>query len=352
MNWKRILGIVAILAVIAVVFFKLKGNKETTQQRVYQYDKEKPIGVQLDTIAVEYIDEGSLFTGTFEPNMETKVSAETQGKVNAVLVDVGSQVTKGQTLIQLDNALLKIQLQTVDVQIEGLQDDLNRYTILAKADAIQGVQLEKVQIGLKSAKLQRATLLEQINKTTIRAPFNGIVTFKMTEEGAFAAPGMPLIQITDISSLRFTVNVPEKELSQFKLNQQYNVTTDVYPDKPLTGKVLMVGSKANMGSSFPIQFQVVNTKDLAIKSGMFGRVSSKGSQLEQGIIIPSSAIVEEAGKAQVYLVKGGKAVLQTIIVSKAVGNNSVISSGLSVGDIIVTNGFINLFDGANVESIN
>lgn len=352
MNWKKIIGIVAILVVIAVVFFKLKGNKEITQQRVYQYDKEKPIGVQLDTIAVEYIDEGSLFTGTFEPNMETKVSAETQGKVNAVLVDVGSQVTKGQTLIQLDNALLKLQLQTVDVQIEGLQNDLNRFTILAKADAIQGVQLEKVQLGLKTAKIQRATLLEQISKTTIRAPFNGIVTFKMTEEGAFAAPGMPLIQITDISSLRFTVNVPEKELSQFQLNKNYDVLSDVYPDKKWAGKVMMIGSKANMGSSFPIQFQVNNTKDLSIKSGMFGKVSSKGSQLEQGIIIPSSAIMEESGKTQVYLVANGKAILQTITVSKTVGNKSIVSSGLKPGDVIVTNGFINLFDGANVESIN
>lgn len=352
MNWKKIIGIVAIIAVIAVVFFKLKSNKEITQQRVYQYDKEKPIGVQLDTIKVEYIDEGSLFTGTFEPNKETKISSETQGKVNSILVDVGSHVTKGQSLIQLDNALLKLQLQTVDVQIEGLEDDLKRTTILAKADAIQGVQLEKVQLGLKSAKIQRATLLEQISKTIIRAPFNGIVTAKMTEEGAFAAPGMPLIQITDISSLRFTVNVPEMELSQFQLNKDYAVFSDVYPDKALVGKVLMIGSKANMGSSFPIQFQVTNTKDLAIKAGMFGKVSSKRSQIEQGIVIPSSAILEESGKAQVYLVTNGKAVLQTITVSKTIGNKSIVSSGLKAGDVIVTNGFINLFDGANVESIN
>lgn len=352
MNWKRILGIVAILAVIAVVFFKLRSNKETTQQRIYQYDKEKPIGVQVDTIKMEFIEEGSFFTGTFEPNKETKVSAEMQGKINAVLVDVGSQVTKGQTLIQLDNALLKLQLQTVDVQIEGLENDLNRFTILAKSDAIQGVQLEKVQLGLKSAKIQRATLMEQISKTTIRAPFNGIVTVKMTEEGAFAAPGMPLIQITDISRLRFTVNVPERELSQFQLNKEYDVLSDVYPEKTLTGKVIMIGSKANMGSSFPIQFEVINTEDQAIKSGMFGKVSSKGSQLEQGIIIPSSAIVEESGNAHVYGVINGKAVLQSIRVSKTVGNKSIVSSGLKADDIIVTNGFINLFDGANVKSIN
>ena len=93
----------------------------------------------------------------------------------------------------MDNSLLKLQLQTVEVQIEGLQDDVNRYTILTEADAVQGVQLEKAKLGLKSAKVQKATLQEQINKTTIKAPFSGVVTAKLSEIGAFAAPGVPLL---------------------------------------------------------------------------------------------------------------------------------------------------------------
>lgn len=351
MNWKKIIGIVALIAIAAIVFLKLRSNKQTTENRVYQYDKKKPIAVGADTIQLQSINDGIVFSGTFQPNKETKVSSETQGKVNSVFVDMGSRVTKGQTLIQLDNSLLRLQLQAVDVQIEGFQDDVNRYTILVKSDAIQGVQLEKVQLGLKSAKVQRATLLEQISKTTIKAPFSGVVTAKLTEEGAFAAPGMPLIQITDIVSLRFTINVSEKELEQFQVNQQYAISADVYQDIPLSGKVTMIGSKANIGSSFPIEFQVNNTKDLMIKSGMFGKVSSKGSKLEQGIIIPSSAIVEEEGKTQVYLIKNGVATLQNITILKTVGNRSVVSSGLELGDVLIINGFINLFEGANVELV-
>lgn len=108
---------------------------------------------------------------------------------------MGSSVKVGQALIQLDNSLLKLQLQSVEVQIKGLEADVKRYTVLANAEAIQGVQLEKSHLALKSANVQKATLLEQINKTTIKSPFNGIVTAKMTEEGAFAAPGMPLCRL-------------------------------------------------------------------------------------------------------------------------------------------------------------
>ena len=346
---KKIIWIIAGVAVVGMMMFKLLSNKKTTENRVYQYDKEKPILVSVDTIRLQNIVDAGNYTGTFEPNKETKISADIQGKINAVLVDVGSSVSKGQTLIQLDNSLLKLQLQTVEVQIEGLEDDVKRYTILTEADAVQGVQLEKARLGLKSAKVQRATLLEQINKTSVKAPFNGVVTAKLNEEGGFAAPGAPLLQITDISTLRFTINIPESDLVQFQSNQSYKISTDVFPDISLSGKISMIGSKANMGNSFPIQFQVANTKNLSIKSGMFGKVSLSETKQEQGILIPTSAIIEENGIAKVYVIKNGKAILQSITTTKTIGNKTLVSSGLKENDIIVTNGFINLFDGANIS---
>ena len=348
MNWKKIIGIVAVVAIVVLVVFKLKTNKEITQGKVYQYDKEQAINVQVDTLQLENVNAEFSYSGTFEPNKETKISAELQGKINTILVDVGSIVNKGQSLVLLDNSLLKLQLQTIEVQIEGLEADVNRYTILVKADAIQGIQLEKAELGLKSAKVQKTTLLEQINKTTVKAPFSGVVTAKLSEEGAFAAPGVPLLQITDITNLKFTVNIPENELSKFKLNQSYPVVVDAYPDILLTGKATMIGSKANMGSSFPVQFTVYNTSDLKIKSGMFGKVNLKSDKLGRGIIIPASAIVGSENQPQVYILKNGKALLQNITISNKIKNKAVVSNGLNEGEVIVTNGFINLFDGANV----
>ena len=345
---KKIIYIVVALAIIAFTVIKLKSNKETTQQRVYQYDKEKPISVQAITVKAENSEIVSVFPGNFEAGKESKISADIQGKVNAVLVDLGSTVKKGQPLIQLDNSLLKLQLQTIEVQIEGLETDVKRFTVLAKADAIQGVQLEKAELGLKSAEVQKATLLKQISKTTIRAPFNGIVTAKMTEEGAFAAPGMPLLQITDISNLKFTVNVPETDLSKFNEGQICSVSADVYPEILLTGKTTMVGSKANMGNSYPVQLAVKNTNDLKIKSGMFGKVNVLGESNSSQITIPASALVGTTIRPQVYLVKNGKAQLQDITISERIENKVVVAAGLTESDEIVTNGFINLFNGANV----
>lgn len=346
---KTIIYIVAVVVLVAITVLQLKKNKETTVNRVYQYDREKPISVQIMDVNAEKLENEYTYSGTFEPNKETKLSTDIQGKVTSVLVDLGNAVQEGQTLIQLDNSLLKLQLQSVEVQIEGLEKDVKRFSVLAAADAIQGVQLEKAELGLKSAKVQKATIEEQIIKTSIRAPFNGIITAKFTEEGSFAAPGMPLLQITEIANLKFTVNVPENDLSKFSEGQIYTVSADIYPRLLLDGKVSMVGSKANIGNSYPVQLALKNTVGSKIKSGMFGKVTVKSGGNTNQIIIPASAIVGTTIQPQVYVVKSNIASLQNITVSERLEDKVIVSEGLSQGDKIVTNGFINLFNGANVK---
>lgn len=346
---KKVLILIIPIAILALVIVKLKGNKEKAQSSVYHYNKEEVIYVQADTLESEKISSDQTFTGSFEPFKESRVSSELQGKINEIFVPEGSLVKQGQPIIQLDNSLLKLSLQSAIVQKEGLEADVRRFEILVKADAIQGVQLEKAELGLRSAKVQVASLNEQINKSTIRAPFTGIVTAKLTEVGAFAAPGIPLIQISDISRLKFTVNVPEADLSQFRLGQEYAVTADAYPDSEFSARVAMIGSKANAGNSFPVQMLVANTEDLKIKSGMFGKLSQSSEQTSEGIFVPSSALQGTAGQTQIYLIRNGKAVLQNIVVDAKLNNTSRVSSGLKAGDMIITGGIINLFDGANVQ---
>jgi RND family efflux transporter MFP subunit len=344
---KIILYIAIPVLLIGLVVVRLKNNKEAAKTNVTQFNKEAAIPVIGITVFSQAVVLPSTFSGTFEPNMETKLSAELQGKINAVLVEIGDYVQKGQLVIQLDNSILKLQLEAAEVQIEGLELDSKRYAILTKADAIQGIQLEKTILALKAAKIQRATIIEQIQKTSIKAPFSGVVTAKLTEQGAFAAPGIPLLQFTDISILKFTINIPENDLHLFQVGKTYSVTADVTDLELLPGKINMVGSKANIGNSYPVQF-IVNNKGLKLKAGMFGKVVVKNNMKAHAFIIPSSAITGSASNPQVYIVKNGKAIKQDVIIQTTLQNQVILSNGLVNGDVIVINGFINLYDGANV----
>jgi RND family efflux transporter MFP subunit len=346
---KKIINILILIALLVIIGLKLKGNKEIVENRIYQYDKEKPIKVFTQKIALADVDAKQEFTGTFEANKEVKVNADVQGKIVKYYVDEGAKVRKGQPLVKLDASLLYTSLEQVNVQIETLQKDLARYQILADADAIPAVKLEKVQQGIKTAKTQKQAIQTKIAKTTIKAPFTGIVTMKFQEVGAFAAPGVPLVLLTDIGDLKFTINVPERNLDLFKKGKAYTIKSDVYPNLNLKGKVIRIGSKGNMSNSFPVQFAIKNTKDKKLKSKMFGKVTvDTGADGIKAIVIPAKAIVGSEIEPQVYVVKDGKAVLTNVTIGKRFGNNAVINSGISEGDTIVTSGFINLFNGANV----
>ena len=85
---KKVLYVIIPLAIIAIVVIKLKTNKEITQSKVYQYDKEQAINVQVDTLQLENVNAEFSYSGTFEPNKETKISAELQRIINTILVDV------------------------------------------------------------------------------------------------------------------------------------------------------------------------------------------------------------------------------------------------------------------------
>ena len=345
---KKIINILILVALVAIVVVQLKGNKSIAVNRVYHYDKEQAIIVDALKVKNETVDAQYQFTGTFDANQEARINADIQGKIVKYFVDQGSTVKKGQKLVQIDNSLLQLQLQAVNVQIEGLEADEKRYQILADADAIQGVKLEKTQMGLKAARIQKKTLENQIGKTTVKAPFDGIVTMKMSEAGSFAAPGVPLLMLSNISKLRFKINVAESDFELFQLNESYKIVSDAYPEMELTGKVISKGSKGNMGNSFPIQFALDNTKDLKIKSNMFGKVVMDEMSAKESITIPASAIVGSDLEPKVYIVENGKAVLKSITVARRFQNKVVVGSGLKNGDQIITTGFINLFDGANV----
>lgn len=303
------------------------------QQLVYRYDKEKPTNVWADTIQLKDLSVEWLYSGTFEPNKETKLSADIQGRVDEVFVDVGDKITKGETLVQIDNTLLKLQLQSAEIQIDGLEADVKRYTKLANTDAVHRNLLEKAELELKLANVHNATLLEQINKTTIKAPFNGVISAKLTEQGAFASQGLALLQITDISKLKFIANIPDFDLNKFSTGDSYSLSVDMYPDIPLQGKISSIGSRTKVGSSYSIQFSLNNTANLDIKAGMLGKAHIRNVIEDEIFSVPCSLLIGTTQRPQVYLIILGNSPLKPIPISQK--NEAINLSAFKERDVIV-----------------
>ena len=347
---KNIINLLILIALIVLIVLKLTENKQKAESRVYHYDRNQPIPVHTTKLKAEPVVVNKEFTGNFMSDKDGKINADVQGKVIALKVKEGDFVKKGQLLIKLDPTLLVAKRRALDVKIKGFKDDVARYKVLVANDAVQAIKLEKAQLGLQGALAERRSVSEQIKKTNIYAPFDGYITMKFTEVGSFAAPGMPLLQLTAIDKLQFTVNVSEDDLDLFDKGKEYPISIDAFPGETINGKLSMIASKANRSNDYPVKFDVQNNKKKSIKSGMFGVVKVSKDYGSEAILVPATAIRGSEESAQVYVVENGKAVLKNIVVNGRVGND-VIVEGLKDGVEIVTSGFVNLFDGANITSV-
>ncbi len=340
--------IIVTLLLLLWIALRLVQNKKETQTRVYRFDKQAPVLVTADTIQSGILRSERTFTGTFEPFREGKVMSEGSGRILAMPAEVGDYVKKGEIIAQVDHTLTDLQRQAVQVQIDGLRKDVERYTLLSEADAIQKIQLEKSELGLRSAEIQRNTLSEQIARATITAPFSGIITQKIAEIGTFLNPSFPVVQITDIDRLKLTLQVPESDIAIFSMNQTLSVIADACPELAFSGKVTLIGSRGDAAHNFPVQLEVINTRDRKLRAGMFGSVSVTTSSPKALPLIPSNAVISSWLEPSVYVINNGKAELRHIVVEHHEGNQASVSGNLRDGEVVITSGFINLKNGSRV----
>lgn len=345
---KKLTGILVLIALIVIVVIQLKVNKSTTENRVFILDKNAPIAVFAETVSNIKSVNGANYSGNFEAMNEVKLNAEVQGLIVDVLVDEGQHVKKGQALVRINDDMLQLKLSALKTQIAGLKKDEARYSILVKEDAIQGIKLEKTQLALDGLLIEQNSILDQIRKTTVRAPFNGTISMKFCEKGGFASPAMPLMELVNMDRMKFVINVPEGEIDLFNSTTDYWVKTDIDPSKNIPVKWIQTSPKGNFGNSFKVEFLVDQYPNL--KSKMFGTIGfattgKKSDQLE----ISKKSILGSESHPEIYIIKGGKAIRSSIVIQRRVGDKLFVSKGIEIGDTIITGGFINLFDNANVK---
>ena len=348
---KRVItvGIICIV-IISLTVFQLMKNKNKIAKEIYVHDTSTPILVEDGRAEVHTFDSQFSFLGTFEPNRTNLIGSEGQGKIISLNVQEGQLINQGAILLQLDNEMLQFQLENLDVSIESQSNDLERLTVLAKSEAVPAVQLEKAKLALKSTQIQRKQVLKQLSGNVLKAPFSGFITKKLVDLGSVVGIGTPVFEITDISQLKLTVSVPERDIQNFVLNQQVSVKVDIFPGKDFSGKVSLIGIQADKMHNFKVQVLVANTNK-ELRSGMFATTSLLSSNSITGLSVPRKALVGSTKNPAVYLIKNGKAMLTYFTAGTSDGDYIEVVNGLTKDDRIILRGQVNLTAGSPVKTL-
>ena len=342
-----IVSLVAIGLIIATIF-KLFSNKKEVAAKIYIHDVNAAVLVETTKPQFHTFDSQFSYLGTFEPNKQATISSEGQGKVVSINFDEGDAIKKGSVIAKLDDEMLRLQLQTIEVNLEGQRKDENRYKILAQQNAAPDIQLEKIELAIRGLEIQKAQILKQIKGCTIVSPFNGVVTKKMIDLGSVIGIGTPVLEVTDISVLKLAVNVPEKDINNFKVGQKVEVNTDVLADQTLQGTIKTISVQADKTHNVKVQVEVVN-KSNDLRAGMFGTAILANGSSHNALSIPRKTLVGSTKSPQLYVVKNGKALLTPFSAGTSDGDFIEIVSGITEDDKVVIKGQVNLKNNSNVK---
>jgi RND family efflux transporter MFP subunit len=349
MNKRLIIIIVVAVGLVGLTAMKLMSNQAAVKKKIYIHDSEAAVLVEDAAPSIHTFESAFSYLGTFEPIRQNTIGSDASGKIIRLNVEEGDRVSQGQVIAKIDDEMLQLQLENAEVNIEGQKNDDIRYTNLAKDNAVPGVQVEKTKLGLKSAEIQKKQLQKQLRSTNITAPFSGVITKKLVDLGSVIGGGSQIVEITDISSLKLTVSVPERDILKFKLNQDVSIKADIYGDRSFNGKVTNVSVQADKSHNFKVQITVKNAQQ-DLMAGMYGSVSLVNSKSITALAIPRKALVGSSKNPQVYVIRNGKAVLTSFNAGTSDGEYIEVISGLSKTDKIVIKGQVNLQNNSNVKT--
>jgi RND family efflux transporter MFP subunit len=348
---KKIVQVILIAVIVAGIAaaaaFKLIANKQEVAAKVYHPDPNLAATVQADTIKEGPFNDATQFLGSFAANREVAIASETSGKVIYVGVEEGRPVGQGSLVAKLDDGVLVAELHSATASLDNAAGTLKRYE--QAPNGVTQLQMDNARTQLATSQAQIEQLKKQISQYTISAPFSGVITARNFDLGAVVSPGSSLATLTDISSLKLEISVPERYVAQFRNGMPISVNTDVYPGTVFNGSVWMIASKADASHNYSIKVVVPNGTGHPLKAGMYGNVTVGNVSSHLTISIPRSALIGSARNPQVYVVDSGMARVRNIETGAGNAKSVEVMKGLRVGELVVSGGLVNLTDGAKVS---
>lgn len=312
-------------------------------------------------------NEGFSFSGTVSAEQMTTIKTRHAGYVNQILVKVGDNVQKGQKLISIDNAELQAQLQQAaagkqqaEKQLEIAQKDLKRFERLRASNSVSEKELEQIQLqyqaslsAFEQARQSYNQVAAMMDYTNIKAPFKGVITNKMIQEGDMAMPGMPLLSLTSNGTLEVKSDLSESQITKVKPEQSVSIDIPSV-GKSYTGKISEVSSSSEANGSLYFVKTTFTDQPKEALSGMFAKVYVQGESKENNtqtiISIPKNVLVEQNGLEGVYVYgKSNTALLRWIKTGREMGENIEVLSGLSANDKVIVSAESKLYNGLNIK---
>ncbi|MEO8820187.1 MAG: efflux RND transporter periplasmic adaptor subunit [Ginsengibacter sp.] len=286
--------------------------------------------------------------GTLLPFEETDIHPEVSGKVTYLSINEGTHVRKGTLLARLFDGDLQAQLQKLKVQLQVAEKTEERQDQLLKIGGISQQDYDLSSLDVSSIKADIQVMQASIDKTIIKAPFDGKIGFKNISIGAFISPTTVITTIRQDSKLKLEFSVPEKYTPKVQMGNVIYFTTES-SNKQYKAKIFATESGITEANRSLKVHAVVENLDKNITAGSFAKVAFDMGDNNDAVMIPTQAIIPEARDKKVIAYNGGMADFKVVTTGTRDSAKVEILSGLSIGDTVIITGLLSIQPGSKIK---
>jgi membrane fusion protein, multidrug efflux system len=319
----------------------------------------------LRPIAPSRVATGPVITGSIQPERKADLRAEVSAVVQQVLKENGEPVRTGDLIVRLDDSSIRDSLVSAEEAVRASTqafEQAERQVARLKALQAQGmtsmqaledaeVRRNNGQSDLVAARARVAAARQQLRRTEVRAPFDGVVSERKVSAGDTAQVGKELLKVIDPRSMRFEGLVSADRMSELKAGQPVVFRVNGVPDADFAGTVRRIDAAAN-ATTRQVEVVVAFAPNTSVPkvAGLFaeGRIETGGSQV---LMLPEASIVRSGEQAHAWRVEGSviRKVALKLGERDARSGELPVLAGLAAGDRVLRNPGSGLADGQAVE---
>ena len=249
--------------------------------------------VRLETTAEKEVEQSYELTATVQPDAKNSIAPSTPGRIRQILVEVGTHISKGQKLVQMDVA----NLSNLETQIENVKRSYKRIQELFNVGGASQQDLDNIKVQLDQAQTNLKNMTEN---TFLLSPISGVVTARNYDDGDMYSGQLPVLTIMNINPVKVLINVSESYYSQVKIGMSIDVSFDVLNGQNFKGRVNLIYPTIDERTrTFPVEIKLNNNNN-KIRPGMFARVNMEFGKAKR-VVVSDKAIVKQAGSGAKFV---------------------------------------------------
>ena len=297
-------------------------------------------------VVAQEIDELLEWPGTVRSRITAQPAPKLLGRILELRVDVGSAVRTGDVIAVLDDRDVKARLDqakaaqaAADAAAVQSEAEFVRIRGLFEKEAATRRDLEAAESGARSARARLEASRHAVDEgevllteTTVRAPFDGVVTEKWAQSGDTAIPGRPIVVLQDPRRLRLEAHVPESCAGKASLGMEVRVRIDAL-GRDLTARIEEIAPVADPESR-TFLFKAALPADDGLRPGMFGRFIQPCGR-KSALLIPAAAVRRVGQLELLQVLKDGEALVRHVRTGKTYGERVEVLSGIREGELVL-----------------